>query len=260
MTTYEQKYGRLPDGLADLEEPPEDWQFETPLVSVSMDGNVKSRLPKTFARAQAKPPKMRPISEILGKEDTSMKFANFDLDKQATLVADEYNKKTTITEIREKFDINVYKLYKLLDHAKSMGISVTMRGSCAPQPKLVAPAKKQDPVVSKEAIKDSGHRREFETGAVRDTASGKGRYDRVPWVAIDELAKHCEQGATKYGERNCEKGIPVSSLIDSAFRHLSKYMQGAKDEPHLRAALWNIAFAVYHEKVTPEMQDIPSRQ
>ena len=108
-------------------------------------------------------------------------------------------------------------------------------------------------------IKDSGHRREFPTGAVRDMAEGKGRYDLLPWEAIHELALHCEQGALKYGERNCEKGIPISSLIDSAFRHLSKYMQGADDEPHLRAALWNIAFAIWMEKNRPEMQDIPTR-
>ncbi len=108
-------------------------------------------------------------------------------------------------------------------------------------------------------LKDSGHRREFDTGAVRDMASGKGRYDLIPWEAIHELALHCEAGALKYGERNCEKGIPISSLVDSAFRHLSKYMQGEIDEPHLRAAVWNIAYAIYHEKNSPAMQDIPTR-
>lgn len=109
-------------------------------------------------------------------------------------------------------------------------------------------------------IQDSGNRREFETGAVRDMAEGKGRYDLLPWEAIHELALHCEQGALKYGERNCEKGIPVSSLIDSAFRHLSKYMQGEADENHLTAALWNIAFAIQTEQLRPEMQDIPTRR
>lgn len=109
-------------------------------------------------------------------------------------------------------------------------------------------------------INDSGHRREFETGAVRDMAEGKGRYDLLPWEAIHELALHCERGAVKYGERNCEKGIPISSLLDSAFRHLSKYMQGEKDEPHLVAALWNIAFAIQTEQLIPEMQDVPSRR
>ena len=109
-------------------------------------------------------------------------------------------------------------------------------------------------------IKDSGHRTEFSTGAVRDMHEGKGRYDLLPWDAIHELAIHCEQGAKKYGERNCEKGIPIHSLIDSAIRHLSCYLRGMKDEPHLRAALWNVAFAIWMEKNRPEMQDIPGRR
>lgn len=108
-------------------------------------------------------------------------------------------------------------------------------------------------------IKDSGARRQFETGALRDIEHGKGRYDLLPWEAIHQLAQHCEEGALKYGERNCEKGIPLSSLLDSAIRHLSRYMMGWDDEPHLRAALWNIAYAIYHEEVNPEMQNIPNR-
>lgn len=80
-------------------------------------------------------------------------------------------------------------------------------------------------------IKDSGERTEFGTGAVRDMHSGKGRMDLLPWEALIEVSKHCEEGALKYGERNCEKGIPIHSLIDSAFRHLAKYMMGMKDEP-----------------------------
>lgn len=109
-------------------------------------------------------------------------------------------------------------------------------------------------------IADTGNRTEFATGAVRDLGTGKGRYDLIPWDAIHELAIHCEQGAKKYGERNVEKGIPAHSLIDSAIRHLSCYLRGMKDEPHLRAALWNIAFAIWTEKNRPEMQDIPSRE
>lgn len=108
-------------------------------------------------------------------------------------------------------------------------------------------------------IKDSGVRHEYETGAVRDVREGKGRYDLLPWEAIHELALHCEQGALKYGERNCEKGIPIHSLIDSASRHLSCYLRGMNDEPHLRAAMWNIAMAIRTEKLMPEMQDIPCR-
>lgn len=113
---------------------------------------------------------------------------------------------------------------------------------------------------SEPTIKDSGERTEFSTGAVRDMHGGKGRFDLVPWEAIWELAKHCEAGAKKYGERNCEKGIPIHSLIDSAIRHLAKYLMGWNDEPHLRAALWNVAFAIYMEQKHPEMQDIPARK
>lgn len=109
-------------------------------------------------------------------------------------------------------------------------------------------------------IKDSGSRTEFETGAVRDMHEGKGRMDLLPWEAIIEVSKHCEEGAKKYGERNCEKGIPIHSLVDSAFRHLAKYTIGMTDEPHLRAAAWNILFALYMEQVHPEMQDIPARK
>lgn len=109
------------------------------------------------------------------------------------------------------------------------------------------------------SILDSGERTEFNTGAVRDMHEGKGRMDLLPWEALIEVSKHCEEGAKKYGERNCEKGIPIHSLIDSAFRHLAKYTIGMDDEPHLRAAAWNILFALYMEQVHPEMQDIPAR-
>ena len=113
--------------------------------------------------------------------------------------------------------------------------------------------------ISDTKIEDSGNRTEFETGAVRDIHTGKGRYDLIPWDAIHELAIHCELGALKYGERNCEKGIPIHSLIDSASRHISCYMRGQKDENHLRAAMWNIAFAIEMELNHSELQDIPNR-
>lgn len=48
-------------------------------------------------------------------------------------------------------------------------------------------------------IKDSGERTQFETGAVRDMHSGKGRMDLLPWEALIEVSKHCEEGALKYG-------------------------------------------------------------
>lgn len=106
-------------------------------------------------------------------------------------------------------------------------------------------------------IKDSGLRTEFPTGAVRDMHTGKGRMDLLPWSAIMEVSKHCENGAAKYGEHNVDKGIPTHSLCDSAIRHLAKYLEGWDDEPHLLAAAWNLLWAIQMEIKHPECVDTP---
>ena len=104
-------------------------------------------------------------------------------------------------------------------------------------------------------IKDSGDRTEFETGAKRDMHAGKGRMDLLPWYGIMEVSKHCEEGALKYGEHNVDKGIPLHSLLDSAARHLAKYMVGMDDEDHLRAACWNLLWALNQRQTHPELDD-----
>lgn len=147
---------------------------------------------------------------------------------------------------------------------------------------------------------DTGERREFNTGAVRDISEGKGRCDLLPidvvssifagdwvliqiseflrtgrtgelynaidvfasmafpdkWTAMLEVSKHYEDGCTKYGERNWEKGIPLHSYIDSAIRHYFKYRRGDDDERHDRAVLWNLMCAIWTIKHRPEMVDI----
>lgn len=99
----------------------------------------------------------------------------------------------------------------------------------------------------------------FDTGAVREDKSGKGRMDLLPMCALIRLSKHYEAGTAAHGERNWEKGIPMHSFLDSALRHLAKYMDGQTDEDHLCAAAWNILGAMWTEEKKPEMQDIPSR-
>jgi len=88
-------------------------------------------------------------------------------------------------------------------------------------------------------IKDSGHRRVHDTGAQRDRSAGKGRNDlRSPFV--DEACSiHFEFGGDKYGERNWEKGQPLSWYIDSQIRHMNKFRMGLWDENHLIAQYWN---------------------
>lgn len=107
------------------------------------------------------------------------------------------------------------------------------------------------------AIKDSGDRTAFETGAVRDMHAGKGRMDLLPWYGIIVVSQLCEEGAIKYGERNVDKGIPLHSLLDSGARHLAKAIAGENDEDHLRAAAWNLLWALQQRTTHPELNDMP---
>lgn len=108
-------------------------------------------------------------------------------------------------------------------------------------------------------IKDSGERTEFATGAVRDMHIGKGRMDLLPWKAIMQVSKHCENGAIKYGEHNVDRGIPAHSLIDSGMRHAAKFIAGETDEDHLVAAVWNFLWLLEMRATHPELMDIPWR-
>lgn len=152
-------------------------------------------------------------------------------------------------------------------------------------------------------IKDSGERREFESGAVRDICEGKGRCDLLAldvigsvmndsviieianfvftrqtfylfkaiktasekmWKSESDmvlnLAKHFEEGAKKYGERNWEKGIPVHCYIDSAVRHYLKWLRGDKDEPHDRAFVFNLVCCIWTMKHRPDLDDLPKKE
>ena len=161
------------------------------------------------------------------------------------------------------------------------------------------------------AILDSGERREFKSGAVRDVQEGKGRCDLLPldvcadflnyycanyetlksvkdpltaisrfmdthdvrelyhavigfafhnsWDApqmLLEVSKHFEEGATKYGERNWEKGIPAHCYIDSAVRHYLKWYMDLVDERHDRAFCWNILCLAWTLEHKPECNDL----
>lgn len=99
----------------------------------------------------------------------------------------------------------------------------------------------------------------FDTGAVREDKTGKGRVDLLPMCALIRLSKHFETALADHPERNWEKGMPMHSFLDSGIRHLFKYMDGCTDEDHLCAAAWNILCAMWTEEKHPEMQDIPSR-
>ncbi|MEO9195848.1 MAG: dATP/dGTP diphosphohydrolase domain-containing protein, partial [Polyangia bacterium] len=89
--------------------------------------------------------------------------------------------------------------------------------------------------------KDSGDRREFSTGSVRDRQAGKGRFDLIPLEPLRRLAQLYERGAIKYGESNWQRGQPLmESYFDSALRHLADLKAGEPTEDHCASVLWNV--------------------
>lgn len=92
-----------------------------------------------------------------------------------------------------------------------------------------------------DSVKDSGERRDFGTGSVRDVRTGKGRYDLLPPLVIKRLAQHYENGAVKYGDNNWKLGQPLSGFLDSGLRHGFNLLDLMVDEDHAAAAIWNFA-------------------
>jgi hypothetical protein len=106
-------------------------------------------------------------------------------------------------------------------------------------------AVREDAIVPKSTIPDSGARTNFDTGAVRDAAEGKGLYSRIPPIALRKLAKRFEDGAIKYpdGDKgpNWMQGIPLSRFYDAIHRHSTQAAEFDTSEDHLGAVLWNAA-------------------
>ena len=118
--------------------------------------------------------------------------------------------------------------------------------------------------MSNEIKIESGEKREFSTGADKQAASGKGTPVLVPGDAVIEVAKHFEGGASIYGPRNWEKGIPLSEILNSLERHLQQEKMGLTDEPHARALAWNALvylatkLRIEKELLPASLNDMPS--
>lgn len=115
-------------------------------------------------------------------------------------------------------------------------------------------------------LPDSGERTSYDTGAVRDSSTGKGTPHMIPPCAILRLGKLFEAGALKYGNLNFMKGIPLGRYHDSILRHLTAWAQGDKSEDHAAAVLWNMACAMWTEEemekgsLPPTLMTLPYRK
>lgn len=102
----------------------------------------------------------------------------------------------------------------------------------------------------------------YPTGAYKEDKAQKGKPTLLPFCALMRISKHMQcanKPIGKYDERNWEKGLPISELMDSVLRHIFQYMDGMADEDHLCAAATNLLMAMWTEEKHPELQDIPSR-
>lgn len=107
-------------------------------------------------------------------------------------------------------------------------------------------------------LKDSGQREVFESGMIRDSRVGKGRFDLISPIALRRLALVYEKGALKYSPRNWEKGAPLSRFLDATLRHLNQFKEGMRDEDHLAQAAWNIFAMMHFEELRPDLNDLPN--
>jgi hypothetical protein len=116
------------------------------------------------------------------------------------------------------------------------------------------------------ATKDDGRRTTSSTGALRSDSTGKGRFDLISPIALTRLAQVYERGGLQKGDRNWEKGFPVSRALSSAIRHIFQYLAGMRDEDHLAQACWNIFAAIHFEEMVErgnlpkELLDIPNEK
>ncbi|MCH7530106.1 hypothetical protein IIB50_03260 [Patescibacteria group bacterium] len=97
--------------------------------------------------------------------------------------------------------------------------------------------------------KFSGVKQDYKTGATRDQTQGKGRYDLISPIGLKRLAGVYERGAVNHGDRNWEKGLPMSRCMESAIRHIYQYLEGMRDEDHLGQAAWNLFAAMHIEEM-----------
>ena len=109
--------------------------------------------------------------------------------------------------------------------------------------------------VTPKPLADSGGRRVFETGAMRDRGETKPRYSLVPPRVMKRIVWIFTLGAVKYEDHNFHKGMPYSEYADSAWRHYEDWREGKTDEDHLAQAVWNLMAIMYHEEYGPEGLD-----
>lgn len=114
-----------------------------------------------------------------------------------------------------------------------------------------------------QTLHDSGERRTFKSGAVRDRGDLKPRPDLISPHAQMREGMIMTLGGIKYELRNWERGLPISECLASAQRHIEQYKRGDTDEDHMAQARWNLGVILHFEeeikagRMDPAIDDMP---
>lgn len=96
--------------------------------------------------------------------------------------------------------------------------------------------------------KDSGKRKEFASGMMRDINDTKPMYTLIWQPIITRLAELMTRGAKKYGKHNWKLASGEEELErfkDSALRHMYQYLEGDESEDHCAAVMFNLMGAEF---------------
>lgn len=104
-------------------------------------------------------------------------------------------------------------------------------------------------MVTEFVTKDSGVRKEFDSGMRRDDAIGKPRYDLIEESMLERWALLMGRGAEKYSENNWKLADSTEELNrfkSSAMRHMMQWKSGVDiEEDHAAAILFNVTAAEF---------------
>lgn len=96
--------------------------------------------------------------------------------------------------------------------------------------------------------------------------AGKLRYDLIPARPLEYLAAVYTFGASKYEDRNWEKGMPFSKIYGAIQRHLNAFWKGENlnpqdgNLPHLAQAAFGCFALLEYMETHPEMDNRPGRK
>ena len=100
-------------------------------------------------------------------------------------------------------------------------------------------------------VNDSGARQDYSSGMRRDLEDEKTDFTlALDGPMFSRYAEHMTKGAKKYGRRNWQLANSEEELARfkrSALRHIIQWLEGARDEDHMAATVFNLNAASFVE-------------